>query len=224
MKMMRKSWIFLVLVLLSTPLLSGQTLSTYRKFSLGASLPSISKQVGQDPQLANLIYQKPDVIQEMAYWPNRASTYPVTAESVSQILFSFCDQRLYKISVTYDGEATQGLTDDDMVKAISARYGAATSFYPEVALPVHDEYAPAPMAIAGWRDAEASVVLSRSDALDPFTLTISSKGLAARADAAIAESLRLERADAPQKELDRQKSSADKLEAARQKNIKAFRP
>jgi hypothetical protein len=224
MRIARRSGLFLILVLFCTPFLSGQTLSTYRKFSLGTSLAALAKQTGQDPQLANLIHQKPDVIQEMMYWPNRASSYPVTAESVSQILFSFCDRRLYKISVTYDGNATQGLTDDDMVKAISARYGTATSFYPEVALPAHDEYAPAPMAIAGWGDAEVSVILSRSAALDPFTLTISSKGLAAKADAAIAESLRLENADAPQKELDRQKSSADKLETARQKNIKAFRP
>ena len=47
--------------------------------------------------------------------------------------------------------------------------------------------------------------------------------MAAKADAAIAESLRLAKQDAPQKEIDRQKSEADKLEAVRQKNIKAFR-
>lgn len=224
MRIARRPGILLMLVLFCTPFVSGQTLSTYRKFSLGTSLAALARQIGQDPQLADLIHQKPDVIQEIMYWPNRASSFPATAESVSQILFSFCDGRLYKISVTYDGEATQGLTDDDMVKAISVRYGVATSFYPEVALPAHDEYAPAPMAIAGWGDAETSLILSRNDNLDPFTLTISSKGLAARADEAVAQSLRLERAEAPQKELDQQKNTAEKLEAARQKNIKAFRP
>ena len=35
MKMIRRSAILLVLVLFSTPLLSGQDLSSYRKFSLG---------------------------------------------------------------------------------------------------------------------------------------------------------------------------------------------
>jgi hypothetical protein len=223
MRIARRSGIFLMLVLFSTPFVSGQTLSTYRGFSLGTSLAALAKQTGQDPQQADLIYQKPDVIQQIMYWPNRGS-YPVKAESVSQILFSFCDRRLYKISVTYDGGATQGLTDADMVKAISARYGEATSFYPEVALPAHDEYTPAPMAIAGWDDAEALAILWRSNALDPFTLTISSKTLAARADAAVAQSLRLEKAEAPQKELDQQKNATEKLEAARQKNIKAFRP
>lgn len=224
MRIARRSGILLMLVLFCTPFVSGQTLSTYRKFSLGTSLAAVAKQSGQDPQLANLIHQKPDVIQEMTYWPNRTSTYPVTAESVSQILFNFCDQRLYKISVTYDGQATQGLTEDDMVQALSARYGTATRFYPEIALPSNDEYAPAQRGIAGWEDSETSVVLSHSDNLDSFELTISSKSLVAKADAAIAESLLLEKAEAPQKELDQQKSSADKLEAARQKNIKAFRP
>lgn len=224
MRMARRSGICLMFVLICTPFVSGQTLSTYRKFSLGTSLAGIARQSGQDPQLANLIHQKPVAIQEMTYWPNRASTYPVTAESVSQILFSFCDQKLYKISVTYDGEATQGLTEDDMVQAISARYGTATRFYPELALPVRDEYAPAQKAIAGWGDSETSVILSHSDNLDSFQLTLSLKDLAAKADAAIAESSRLEKAEAPQKELDQQKNSADKLEAARQKNIKAFRP
>ncbi len=221
MKMMNKSWIPIVLVLFSTPILSGQNLSTYRKFSLGASLASISRQSGQDAQ-ANLIHQSPAVIQQLTYWPI-GTFYPVRPESVSQILFSFCDQRLYKISVTYDGGATQGLTDDDMVQAISARYGTATRFYPEIALPANDEYAPSQEAIASWRDSDTSVILFHNTDLDSFGLTIASRSLTAKADAAIAESLQLEKQEAPQKELDHQKNVADKLEVARQKNIKAFR-
>jgi hypothetical protein len=223
MKMMRKSWIFLVLVLFATPILCGQDLSTYRKFSLGASLASISKQVGQNPQQANLIHQSPAVIQQLTYWPIPTSLYSSRAESVSQIFFSFYDGELYKIAVTYDGEATRGLTDDDMVEAISARYGTATRFYPEIKLPTNDEYAPKETAIARWEDSGSSVDLSRSGSLDSFELTVFSKSLEIKAQAATVESLKLEKQEAPQKEIDRQKSEADKLEVARQKNIKAFR-
>jgi hypothetical protein len=223
MKMMRKSWIFLVLVLFSTPILSGQNLSTYRKFSLGASLAGISKQVGQDPGQANLIHQSPAVIQQLTYWPIPTSLYSSRAQSVSQILFSFYDGELYKIAVTYDGDATRGLTDDDMVQAISARYGTATRFYPEIELPTNDTYAPKETAIARWEDSGSSVDLSRSHSLDSFELTVFSKSLGIKAEAAIVESLKLEKQEAPQKEIDRQKSEADKLEVARQKNIKAFR-
>ena len=223
MKMMRKSWIFLVLVLFSTPILSGQNLSTYRKFSLGASLASISKQTGQDPQRANLIHQSPAVIQQLTYWPIPTSSYSPRAESVSQILFSFYDGELYKIAVTYFGDSTQGLTDDDMVQAISARYGTATRFYPEIKLPTNDTYASKETAIARWEDSGTLADLSRSETLNSFELTLFSKSMEIKAQAATAESLKLDKQEAPQKEIDRQKSEADKLEVARQKNIKAFR-
>ena len=223
MRMMRKSWIFLVLVLFSTPILSGQNLSTYRKFSLGASLASISKQVGQDPGQAKLIHQSPAVIQQLTYWPIPTSLYASRAESVSQILFSFYDGELYKIAVTYYGDATRGLTEDDMVQAISTRYGTATRFYPEIRLPANDEYAPEETVIATWEDPGNSADLSRSGSLNSFELTVFSKTLEVKAQAAIVESLELEKQEAPQKEIDRQKSEADKLEVARQKNIKAFR-
>jgi hypothetical protein len=223
MKMMRKSWVFLILVLFSTPVISRQNLSTYRKFSLGASLASISKQVGQDPGQANLIHQRPAVIQQLVYWPIPTSSFSSQAESVSQILFTFYDGELYKIAVTYDGDVIQGLTDDDMVQAISARYGTATRFYPEIQLPTKDEYAPKETAIARWEDSRTSVDLSRSESLNSFELDLFSRALETKAQAATAESLRLEKQEAPQKEIYRQKGEADKLEAKRQKNIKAFR-
>jgi hypothetical protein len=223
MKMMRKSSIFLVMVLLSTPVISGQNLSTYRKFSLGASLGSISKQIGEDPGQANLIHKSPAVIQQLTYWPIPTSKYSARAESVSQILFSFYDGRLYKIAVTYDGDATKGLTDDDMVQAISARYGTAKRFYPEINLPTNETYAPKETAIARWEDSENSADLSRSESLNSFKLSVFSQRLEMKAQVVTAESLKREKQEAPQREIDRQKSEADKLAAARQKNIKAFR-
>jgi hypothetical protein len=224
MKMIRRSAFLLVLVLLSTPLLSGQDLSSYRKFSLGASLAALSKQVGQDPLRADLIHQRPALIQQLRYWPIETSPYSARSESVSQVVFNFYNGELYKISVTYDQEATEGLTDDDMVQAISARYGTAPRLYPDIALPTStDEYAPAEKIIARWEDAGNSVDLFRSSSLNSFGLAIFSKKVDAQADASIAESMKLEKQQAPQKEIDRQKGEADKLEAARLKNVKAFR-
>lgn len=224
MRLIRRSAILLVLVLFSTPLLSGQTLSKYRTFSLGTSLFTLSKQVGQDPQQASLIHQSPAVIQQLTYWPIEASPYSARAESASQILFSFYNGALYRIAVTYDRSTTEGLTDDDMVQAISARYGMATRFYPEIALATNDEYAPTDEVIARWEDTENSVSLLRSNSLNSFGLAVFSKKLDAQAEASIVESLRLEKQQAPQKEIDRQKDEADKLEVARLKRLKAFRP
>jgi hypothetical protein len=223
MKTIRRSAILLVLVLFCTPLLSGQSLSSYRKFSLGTSLAAVSKQVGQDPLRADLIHQSPALIQQMTYWPIETAPYSTRAESVSQVLFSFYNGDLYKISVTYDQQATEGLTEDDMVEAISSRYGTATRLYPEIALPTSDQYAPSSKVIARWENSETSVNLFRTNSLNTFGLSVYSKKVDAQADAAITESAKLEQQQAPQKEIDRQKGEADKLEAARLKNVKAFR-
>jgi len=45
------------------------------------------------------------------------------SDTVEQILFSFYNGELYLMSVTYDQTATKGLTEEDMVKSISAKYG-----------------------------------------------------------------------------------------------------
>jgi hypothetical protein len=223
MKIMRKSSLCLVFVLLATPILAGQSLTSYRKFSLGTTLAALAQQVGQDPRQATLIHQSPAVIQELTYWPNGGSQYSGRAESVSEILFSFYNSELYKVTVTYDQDATEGMTDDDMVGALSSRYGTATRTYPEIALPNADEYLASGTVVARWQDSENSVTLIRSEGLKAFGLIVTSKKVDGEATAAIADSVKLETEQAPQKEIDRRKDEADKLEVARLRNIKAFR-
>jgi hypothetical protein len=54
----------------------------------------------------------------MAYEATLPSTDPV-----QQIGFSFYNDRLFRIVVDYDRDRTEGMTDADMVEAISAVYG-----------------------------------------------------------------------------------------------------
>lgn len=224
MKVIRKVAISLALVLLMTQLTSAQDLSRYRKFALGTSLAAISKQIGQDPHEATLIHQSPAVIQELKYWPVETSYSAVPAEPVSRISFSFYNGELYRIAVTYDQNAIEGMTEDDMVGAVSARYGTGTRLYPEIDLPTHDPYMSPEKIVARWEDPQSSVVLFRANSSDSFGLVVSSKRLDAEAEAAIAESVKLDEEQAPQKEIDRQKKVADDLDIARQKNMKTFRP
>ncbi|MFY9528429.1 MAG: hypothetical protein WBC04_03105 [Candidatus Acidiferrales bacterium] len=224
MKMMRSVFIPLVMTLLFAPLIHAQDLSRYRKFSLGTSLADLSKQVGPYSHETTLAHQRPAVIQEVTFWPLSPSRSAVGLEPVSQILFSFYNRELYRILVTYDGDAIQGLTDDDMVKAISARYGTATRYYPEINFPTNDVYAPTHEVIARWQDSQSSVNLFRSSLSDSFELLIFSKQVNAQAENAIAESVKLDLKEGPQMEFDRQQKEANDLEVARQKNIKTFRP
>jgi hypothetical protein len=225
MKMTRKSLILLAIVLFSTPLISGQDLSGYRKFSLGTSLAEITKQVGPYSHWTTVIHQRPAVIQEMTFWSLNPSPSRVGVDPVSQVLFSFYNGELYQIAVTYDRDATEGLTDEDMVRAISARYGAGTRLYPEINFPSNDVFARSEeMVIARWEDSQNAVNLLRSSNMNSFRLAVFSKRLDAQAVAASAESVKLEKQEAPQKEIDRQKKEVDDLDLARQKNKTTFRP
>ncbi len=227
MKMVRNIVVSLSMILLSAPLIFGQDLSKYRTFSLGTSLAELTKQVGPYSHWTTLIHQRPAAIQELTFWTLSSSRSPVGVEPVSQILFSFYDGELYRIVVTYDRDATKGLTEDDMVQAVSARYGAATRFYPEINLPTYDVFASTETVIARWEDSQNSVNLFRSSNQSPILLAVFSKRLDARAKAAIIESEKLEKLDkqeAPQVEIGRLKKEADELAIVRQINQKTFRP
>ena len=126
MKMMRSVGISLIMILLSAPFVRGQDLSKYRDFSLGMSLPELSSQVDLRPLQTKLIQKHPVVIQELTCWPGGSSDYSLQADSVWQIFFSFYNGQLFRILVTYDQDATHGLTaEGHMVQAISTKYGTA---------------------------------------------------------------------------------------------------
>ena len=126
--------------------------------------------------------------------------------------------------MTYDRDATHGLTAEDMVQAISTKYGTPTRPAGEISFPTNELYRSTEKVIARWEDSQYSINLVRSRFLNSFALVMFSKRLDSQADAAIAKSIKLEGQEDSQKEIDRQKKETDDLEAARQKNRKIFRP
>ena len=224
MDIRRNVLISLGLILLTAPLIWAQDLSKYRTFSLGTSLAEVSKQLGPDFK-PTLIHQRPAVIQEITFWLMGGSSQSRgKVDPVSQILFSFYNGTLYRILVIYDQRATEGLTAEDMVQAVSAQYGSATRPDTDISFPTKAFYESKEKLIARWEDSQNSVNLFRSGTLDSFGLVLLSKRLDAEAEAAIIESVKLEKEEAPQKEIERQKKEADDLELARQKNKKTFHP
>jgi hypothetical protein len=108
--------------------------------------------------------------------------------SVDQILFSFSNSELYKISVTYDQSSTEGLTTADMVKSISAKYGPATSVASEIDPVMNALYNMNQGALASWQDSQYSFDLVRTPLSNHFGLVIYSKRVNAEAELAIARS------------------------------------
>ncbi len=224
MRMMRCVVVSLAMILLSAPVIYGQDLSKYRNFSFGMSLLELSNQVDLKPLQTKLIHKRPAVIQELTWWPREPSGSSLQADSVWQVFFTFYNGELYRILVTYDRHATNGLTAEDMVQALSAQYGTATRPDAQISFPTNELYRSTEKVIARWEDSQYSFNLFRSGSLNSFGLVMFSKRLDGQAKAAIAESAKLEGREDLQKEIERQKKEADNLEVARQKNRKTFRP
>jgi hypothetical protein len=126
--------------------------------------------------------------------------------------------------VTYDRASTEGLTADDMVKSIAAKYGPATSIALAIDSAGNEQYELRQKPVASWEDSQYSFNLVRSPFSNAFQLVIYSKRVTAEADVALAEMVKVDELEAPQRAVARQKKEADAIELTRQKNQKGFRP
>ena len=224
MKTIRNSILCLSAFFLTASLLHGQELSKYRGFSLGTSLPNVLKLSEQKLADVKTIHVRPMLIQELTWWPLRSAGTSARPDSVEQILFSFSNGDLYEISLTYGRASTEGLTAADMVKSISAKYGPATSLESEVDSVLNERYNMKQKSVASWEDSQYSFNLVCSSYTHRFGLVIYSKRVNAEAELGIAEAVKLEEQERPEKEANQKKKEADDLEAARQKNQKTFHP
>ena len=223
MKTMRTSVLCSFALLFAAPILHAQELSRYRAFSLGTSLASVLKQTEQKSPDVKTIHARPSLSQELTWWPSPLGT-SFRSDAIEQIVFSFNNGVLYRLSVSYDRGATEGLTSADMMKALSAKYGPPTSVALEIDATPNDRYNSNGKGIASWEDSQYSVNLVRSAFTDVFGLIIYSKQVNADADLATAQAVILEKEEGPKREAERQQKETDDLEVARQKNRKVFQP
>jgi hypothetical protein len=224
MKTIRSSTFCFVVLLLAAPLLRAQDLSKYRHFTIGMSLTRALERIDQKMVDVKVLHGRPALIQEVTWWPPNLPGASFQSDTVEQILLSFYNGQLYKISVTYDRTSTEGLTAEDMVKSISAKYGPATNLALEINATKNDRYDVKQKPVASWEDAKYSFNLVRSSFSDDLGLIIYSKRVNAEAELAIVEAVKLEGQEGPQREAERQKKQTDDLESTRQKNRKIFHP
>jgi hypothetical protein len=210
--------------------IKGQDLSRYREFRLGTSLYAVAKQAGVVPSGVRVIHQRPALIQELEWRPQGSLASSVDqADPVSEVLFSFYNGELFRIVVNYDRHRTEGLTDEDMIEAISVQYGPSTR--PEAKIILFSSfqvYNDSEKVIARWEDPQYSFNLYRSSYQPTFGMLVFSKQLDSVARAAIVEAVRLDEQEAPQREIQRQQQEDEanraQQDAARLLNKEAFRP
>jgi len=211
---------------LSASLLYAGELSCYREFQLGATLQAITKQTEMKPSDARVVHQRPELIQELEWQPRRLPGPSSELDSVDQILFTFYNGQLFRMLVSYDRRRTEGLTLDDMIEVISAKYGPATRGDAEIIFP--SAYNTKVAVLARWEDSEHSFNLIHSSYQPGFALVVISKPLNALAQTAAVEAIRLDTQEAPQREIDRQKKQEEEArlhqDKARLSNKLGFRP
>jgi hypothetical protein len=224
MKTLRNAILCFGALLFAASLLQGQALSKYRGFSLGASLADVLKVSDQKLADVKTIHARPILIQELSWWPSSSSGASSRPDGVQQIIFSFSNGELYKMSVTYERSSTEGLTAEDMVKSISAKYGPATSVESEVDVALNKAYDQKQGPVASWQDSQSSLDLVRTPYSDRFGLVIYSRAANTAANLGGEAAVKLEEQQRPEKEADEKKKEADALEVTREKNQKSFHP
>jgi hypothetical protein len=210
----------------------GQAVAQYRNFELGVNVAAVSVLTGVATSEAKTIHERPAVLQDLEWRPSRwtsSSAVLPSTDPVQQIAFSFYNDRLFRIVVDYDRDRTEGMTEADMVEALSAVYGATlprAAGPARVASRVETESG---SPVARWGDAGHAVVLYRTSSYrGGFRLIVTDAALDGLARKATAQAVRLDDQEAPKREVARLKKEQDDGRAAAEKarlaNKKVFRP
>jgi hypothetical protein len=216
----------LLAALASGSTLAGSDLSRYRSFQLGMPLAEVANEIGAESPTARAISSRPERIDELDWRSNQFSSSS-KPDSVREILFRFYNGGLFEMIVMYDRDHTSGLTDADMKEALTSVYGpGSASATKEMAF--NAGYHTSARVIAQWADAQNAVSLVGLPYGGGFGVVVASSANQVLARGAILESDRLDREEAPQKELElRARQLADTAirdEKSRLLNKPGFRP
>lgn len=211
---------------------SAQNLSRYRTFALGSSVATVAGDAALDASTARTLHQRPSVLQQIEWklpqWTG--ATGRLSTDPVAQIAFSFLDDKLYQLVIDYRRERTEGMTDADVVAALSGEFGRplARRLW-RSGRPASRVEVEAGVAVARWEDSRHAVSLYRDSLKRPtFRLLVVDTQLSAQALAAEAQANRLDHGRAPEREVARlakarleERAAIDRLRTA---NLGAFRP
>jgi len=215
------------LMLVATAL-QAQDLSRYRDFTLGSTLAAVTKTSGAASADVKTIHQRPAVIQELRWRPQRYGGNTVQTDPVREVAFSFYNDQLFLIVVDYDRQRTEGLTDTDLIESMTAIYGPPVLTSTNRSTGARRAEPNDDVVVAHWASAESSLTLLRMTYPASLRLVLTLTTVDALARTVAAEAVRLDQKEAPQRELDRQKQAAETVrlsgEKARVVNKPVFKP
>jgi hypothetical protein len=207
----------------------AQTGPRYRTYAMGDSLQAVSRQIGQPVMEATATPAVPGGVQELRWHARyvRRGTAP-SGDPVDRLVFSFYEHRLFRIVVDYAPDRTEGMTEADMVAAVSGLYGP-----PRRRTLATTEESGAPTrtvetVIAQWISGDQSVVLLALQGRTTFRVIVVSTGLQTLARASGAREAPVDRPDWPSIEAARARASLiggePPWQTTRRLNVASFVP
>jgi hypothetical protein len=220
---------FLVVLTMAAAIAAAADLDTYRQFTLGASTADTVSQARAMERDVKVQHARPALLQELSWRPPyRGVGDAAGAESVAGIVFSFFDNQLFRMTIGYEDSRTEGLTNADMVTALSATYGPPAARAGATAPRPAFDSLDLSTTIATWRRGDTTVELTHSAYRSSFGLVITSVPLEALARKARTTAEAMDVREAPAREAARAKAEADAARAAevktRMTNKETFTP
>lgn len=208
---------------------SAQDLSRYREVTFGSSVSTVVAITNTKADDVKVIHQRPALIQELAWRPQYAIDRPVgRSEAAREVTYRFLDDKLFSIIVVYDARLVEGLTNADIIDAVSAVYGPATLTLPQVPAAAPSRSINRSTAIARWQGTDYEFNLMREEYPATFKLIGVSRLLVVAARAAEIEAMRLDLQEAPRRLAEQAAAGAERKKAADDKtrttNKGEFRP
>jgi hypothetical protein len=212
-------------------LTSAQDLSRYREVAFGSSVSAVVASTGTSAADIKVIHQRPALIQEIVWRPQYAVGRAIgRSEAAREVTYRFFDDKLFSIIVVYDARLVEGLTNADLIDAVSGVYGPATltaaASQPPVPAPAGSINGTTP--ISRWQSTDYEFTLMREVYPETFRLIGVSRQLVTVARAAELEATRLDQQEAPRRlaaqavaDAERRRAAADKT---RTTNKGEFRP
>ncbi|MET0214342.1 MAG: hypothetical protein ABW292_15125 [Vicinamibacterales bacterium] len=218
--------------MLSNGSVNAQDFSRYRVFQLGRSLSSVAQAANMGPSDARVIHRRPALIQELDWRPQyQPPTSRIAMDPVLDVALTFYNDQLFRITITYDQSRTDGMTNADVIEAVSATYGlAAVPATPRASPRSSQSSRNDAITIARWANGDRTLTLSRSVFPVVFQLVMMSTTLNDLAEASVAEAVISpdEADEALQREADRRKKELAEAIAdqdrTRLRNKGAFHP
>jgi hypothetical protein len=220
---MHNSRIFVIALglIVSSQVVLAQDLSRYRDYVLGTSVESVVAASASRAADVKTLHARPAKIEELEWRSPYTSSHDELVDPVRGAVFSFVDDALYQIVVSYDRTRVEGLTNSDIIDALSAVYGKPMLRSARN----RPLYAPLEsVVLAQWDSAGSSLILFRGVYSNEFQLMLNAKALSGRARTAISEARRMDSIEAPRRASEQRKKEAAAAGVARDKNKAAFRP